>query len=101
MADDSTLDGLRAALAAYVDPYAGQTLADAQAVRDVSATAGGYTARIVLGFPVGGYQSGFSEALGRHLAAAGIAAPLTVELESDIKAHAVQRNLKPLEQIKN
>jgi ATP-binding protein involved in chromosome partitioning len=101
MADESTLNAIRAALAAYVDPYAGQTLADAQAVRDVSAAAGGYTARIILGFPVGGYQSEFSEALGRHLAAAGVTVPLTVELESDIKAHAVQRNLKPLEQIKN
>src|SRR5580700_3899308 len=42
-----------------------------------------------------------SEALVRHLAAAGINVPLTVELQADIKAHAVQRNLKPLEQIKN
>ena len=37
----------------------------------------------------------------RHLAAAGIQAPLAVELEAEIQAHAVQRNLKPLEQIKN
>jgi ATP-binding protein involved in chromosome partitioning len=36
-----------------------------------------------------------------HLAAAGFDAPLTLELQADIKAHSVQRNLKPLEQIKN
>ena len=35
------------------------------------------------------------------MAAAGINVPLTLELQADIKAHAVQRNLKPLEQIKN
>src|SRR6202022_671498 len=29
------------------------------------------------------------------------APPLAVELEADIRPHAVQRNLKPLEQIKN
>jgi len=103
MPDESTtLDALRAALDAYVDPYAGQSLADAHAVREVKSTAdGGYTVDIVLGFPVGGYQNEFAEALRRHVAAAGISAPLAVNLQSDIKAHAVQRNLKPLEQIKN
>ncbi len=102
MPDDSTLDALRTALGTYVDPYAGQSLADAQAVREVKAAAnGGYAARIVLGFPVRGYQKELADALVRHVAAAGIQVPLAVELESDIKAHAVQRNLKPLEQIKN
>jgi ATP-binding protein involved in chromosome partitioning len=102
MPDESILETLRTALGTYVDPYAGQSLAQAQAVREVKADAhGGYTARIALGFPVGGYQKELSEALARHVAAAGIQGPLTVELEADIKAHAVQRNLKPLEQIKN
>jgi ATP-binding protein involved in chromosome partitioning len=102
MPDESTLNALRSALGAYVDPYAGQSLADAQAVREVKPAAdGGYIARIALGFPVGGYQAELGEALMRHLGAAGINVPLTLELEADIKAHAVQRNLKPLEQIKN
>src|ERR1700733_10410166 len=102
MPDEATLNALTSALGAYVDPYAGQSLAEAQAVREVKPTAdGGYTACIVLGFPVGGYQKELSEALVRHLAAAGINVPLTVELQADIKAHAVQRNLKPLEQITN
>jgi ATP-binding protein involved in chromosome partitioning len=102
MADESTVNALRSALGAYVDPYAGQSLSDAQALREVRPAAeGGYIARIALGFPVGGYQKELHEALARHLAAAGINAPLTLELEADIKAHAVQRNLKPLEQIKN
>jgi ATP-binding protein involved in chromosome partitioning len=102
MPDEATLNALSTALGAYVDPYAGQSLADAQAVREVKPTAdGGYAARIVLGFPVGGYQKELGEALTRHLAAAGINVPLTLELQADIKAHAVQRNLKPLEQIKN
>ena len=99
---EESLDAIRTALGAYVDPYAGQSLADAQAVRELKATAnGGYTARIALGFPVGGYQAELSDALERHLETAGIHATLTLELESDIKSHAVQRNLKPLDQIKN
>jgi ATP-binding protein involved in chromosome partitioning len=102
MPEQSNPDALRAALGAYVEPYAGQSLADAQAVREVKARPeGGYTARIVLGFPVGGYEKELTEALSRHLAAAGFQETLSVELQSEIRAHAVQRNLKPLEQIKN
>lgn len=99
---DERVDALRTVLGAYVEPYAGQSLADAQAVREVRASPDGrYTVRIVLGFPVGGYQKELTEALARHASSAGIPAALAVELESDIKAHAVQRNLKPLDQIKN
>jgi ATP-binding protein involved in chromosome partitioning len=56
---------------------------------------------VVLGFPTQGYAQELSAALERQLAAAGIAAPLTLELQSDIGAHAVQRNLKPLGDIRN
>jgi ATP-binding protein involved in chromosome partitioning len=101
MTDDPTLHALRKALDGYVDPYLGESLAAVQAVRGVTAAANGYVARLSLGFPVGGYRDELTAALAKHLAAAGFSAPLTVELESDIRAHAVQRNLKPLEQIKN
>src|SRR3569833_1190437 len=102
MADESILDELRTALGTYVDPYAEQSLAQAQAIREVRAAGGGdYTVRIALGFPVGGYQEELREALERHVAAAGIRATLTVELEAAINAHAVPRKLTPLEQIKN
>jgi ATP-binding protein involved in chromosome partitioning len=102
MPDESTLEALRTVLGTYVEPYAGQSLADSQAVREVEARPdGGYTARVVLGFPVGGYQNELAEALTRHVQQAGILAPLALQLESDIKAHSVQRNLKPLDQIKN
>jgi ATP-binding protein involved in chromosome partitioning len=50
---------------------------------------------------VGGYRDELTAALTKHLAQAGINTPLAVELVADIRAHAVQRNLKPIEQIKN
>ena len=96
-----SVNRVRAALEAYVDPYLGETLGAAQAVREVVAAGTGFTARIVLGFPVGGYQAELTAALDRQLAAAGVAAPLTVELRAQIRAHAVQRNLKPLGEISN
>src|ERR1700719_2213753 len=98
---EASVDAVRAALDAYLDPYLQDTLGAAQAVREVRAAGEGFTARIALGFPVGGYQAELTAALRAQLAAAGIAAPLAVALESDIRAHAVQRNLKPLGDIRN
>jgi ATP-binding protein involved in chromosome partitioning len=101
MKPEESLNSVRAVLDAYVDPYLGETLGAAQAVREVRATDAGYVARITLGFPVGGYQAELTAALDRQLAAAGIRAAVAVELEADIRAHAVQRNLKPLGDIRN
>ena len=102
MIPDSPLNAVRSALEAYADPYLAETLGEAQAVREVRAVGGeGIAARVALGFPVGGYQAEFAAAVGAHLAAAGISQPVTLELESNIRAHAVQRNLKPLGEIAN
>jgi ATP-binding protein involved in chromosome partitioning len=101
MTPEDSLAAVRAQLDAYVDPYLGETLGAAQAVREVRAAGAGFAARITLGFPVGGYEGELAAALGAQLAAAGIGAPLVVELESDIRSHAVQRNLRPLGDIKN
>jgi len=101
MTPDETLSAIRATLEAYVDPYLGETLGSAQAVREVRATGAGFSAQVVLGFATGGYQPELAAALGRQLTAAGIGAPLAIGLQCDIKAHAVQRNLKPLGDIRN
>ena len=101
MTPEETLSSVRAAVEAYLDPYLGETLGTARAVREVRATGPGFTAQVVLGFPTGGYAQELGAALERQLAAAGVAAPLTLELQSDICAHAVQRNLKPLGDIRN
>jgi ATP-binding protein involved in chromosome partitioning len=101
MADDSALNAVRIALEAYRDPYLQATLGEAAALRELTAQGGGYRARIALGYPVGGYPQALAAALQAHLAAAGLTAPLALDLEADIRSHAVQRNLKPLGDIKN
>lgn len=97
----ASLDAVRAVLDAYVDPYLQEPLGAAQAVRELHEGGADFRARIALGFPVGGYRADLTAALAGQLAAAGITAPLTIDLESDIRAHAVQRNLKPLGEIRN
>jgi ATP-binding protein involved in chromosome partitioning len=101
MTPEPPVNAVRTALDAYIDPYLGETLGTVQAVRGVRADGAGYAAQVVLGYPVGGYREELTAALAAALAAAGIDAPLTIELEAAIGAHAVQRGLKPLGEIKN
>ncbi|HVS78471.1 MAG TPA: iron-sulfur cluster carrier protein ApbC [Steroidobacteraceae bacterium] len=101
MADDSPLSAVRIALEVYVDPYLGESLKEAGALRDLAQQGDGYRARIALGYPVGGYAGELVPALQAHLAAAGLQVPLAVDLEADIRPHAVQRNLKPIGEIRN
>jgi len=101
MIPETTVAAVRAALEAYTDPYLAETLGAAGAIQDVRAAGEGVTARIALGYPVGGYHGQLAAALASHLAGQGIRVPLSVELEANIRAHAVQRNLKPLGEISN
>jgi ATP-binding protein involved in chromosome partitioning len=101
MSDPSTVEAVRASLNTFVDPYLGETLEAAKALRDLTASGNKVHARIALGFPVGGYHDEFVARLLQHLAGSGVKVDLTVDLESDIRSHAVQRNLKPIDQIKN
>jgi ATP-binding protein involved in chromosome partitioning len=101
MSENPNLARLRSALEGYVDPYLGEALGVAGAVRGVAARGAGYVAELALGFPVGGYQAELTAALQQHLRAAGIDLPLEIELRADIRAHAVQRHLQPLGDIKN
>src|SRR5690606_37450106 len=101
MPDQPILTSVRSALEAYVEPYLGESLGAAGAVRDVAERNGTVVAQIVLGFPVGGYESELAENLRQHVRSAGIETPVSVEVQSDIRAHAVQRGLQPLAEIKN
>ena len=101
MTPEQSLQAARLALEAYVDPYLGETLGKAQALRELRAVADGFAATVALGFPVGDYQQELAGGLARQLAAAGIGGTLALQLQADIQAHAVQRTLKPLGAIRN
>ncbi|HEY6482102.1 MAG TPA: iron-sulfur cluster carrier protein ApbC [Steroidobacteraceae bacterium] len=101
MTPDPTLNALRAALDSYVDPYLGQSLGSVHAIEDVSQGDNTTVVKIRLGFPVGGYQQELTAGLQKHLAGAGFQPHLSVQLSADVRAHAVQRTLKPLGAIRN
>ena len=92
---------LRAALDQYVEPNSGLTLAAAGALESVETTPAGLLAKIVLGFPVEGYQNELATALAGVAAGAGIAAPFTVEVRSRIPAFVADRRMRPLPEVAN
>jgi len=99
----STLDTayLREKLATYTDPYMAQTLGQAKAIEAVSVHGGAVDIDLKLGFPCGDYAGELGPALQSFLAPTLGGARLNLRLRADIIAHAVQRTLKPLAQVKN
>jgi ATP-binding protein involved in chromosome partitioning len=91
----------RALVENYQDPFLGQTLGNARAVESAELKGERAHVRVVLGFPVGGYEQEFARGLTAHIAAGGGPAEVDVELFSKITAHAVQRQLSPQTGVRN
>jgi ATP-binding protein involved in chromosome partitioning len=88
-------------LGAYLDPYLGQTLAQAKAIRAVSLQRKVAVIELEFGFPCADYGSELIAALQRHLEPVLGGARVELKLRAAITSHAVQRTLKPLAQVKN
>ena len=91
----------RALVEEYPDPFLRQTLGGAQAVEMAELKGDRGHVRVVLGFPVGGYEDEFARGLSAHLAARGGPADIQVELVQKITAHSVQRQLSPQAGVRN
>jgi ATP-binding protein involved in chromosome partitioning len=92
---------LKLALGRYVDPNLGLSLAEAGAVESVADGPSGPVARIVLGYPVGGYVEALRQALDAELEAAGIAARPAYEISSRIRAFVADPRQRPLPSVAN
>lgn len=87
-------------LSEYVDPLIGVGLVDAGVVRRASVGwMGGATVEIELGFPSHDHAAALSAALSERIAALGLKP--SVDVRWRVQPHAVQKNLRPLAQIRN
>ena len=91
---------LQAALDSYVDPLIGRGLVAAGVVRKAEIANGVARVDLELGFPCAGYRAEFEAAVAGTL---GEKLGLDAQLRtvSRIQSHAVQKNLKPLPEIRN
>ncbi|MFO1352257.1 MAG: iron-sulfur cluster carrier protein ApbC [Gammaproteobacteria bacterium] len=94
-----TRAAVETALQGYVEPYLNKDLLTAKAVKNIRVNGDKAEVDIDLGFPAAGYHATLAVALRQHLAAAGIAA--TVNVQSKVVAHEVQKGLQPLPNVKN
>ena len=95
-------EALRLAVAAFVPPDLLQPLGEAGAIRSCSVQADALRLEIDVGFPLGGYETRFTDALRQHLAASGYGGKrLDLTLRPVIVAHSVQRGLTPLQGVRN
>ena len=99
--DTATVSIIRERLGTYIDPYLTQSLADAKSVSSVTLEDGALAIELVLGFPCADYADELKKALQEHLGPLLGELRLELKLRSQITAHAVQRTLKPLSNVKN
>ena len=95
------LERLKTALGRHVEPNLGMTLDEAGAVESVIQGPDGPVARIVLGFPVGGYADELSRALDQTLAAAGIDVRPRYDIAARIPAFVADPAKRALPQVGN
>ncbi len=88
-------------LAAWVDPYMDQDLVSARTVKKIEIEGSCVRIRIVLGYPANGYIETLTRQLKDQLIQLPGVESVDLEITSEIAAHAVQKNLKPLQNIKN
>ena len=92
---------IRERLNTYTDPYLAQPLGEAKAVASVTSQGAVVSVELILGFPCADYVAELQAALEGHLQPLLGQSRLELKLRAQITAHAVQRTLKPLANVKN
>ena len=96
-----TASAVRAKLDIFTDPYLGQTLAQAKAIGEISVLASSVRIELTYGFPVADYRAELTPVLQEFLASELQGLRIELVLKANITAHAVQKTLKPLANVKN
>jgi ATP-binding protein involved in chromosome partitioning len=96
-----TQSQIEAKLATYVDPYLDRDLVSAKCIKSIAVSDDSVTVDVVLGFPASGYHEQLSDTLKQLVESIDGVRTATVKVSSKIAAHAVQKGVKHLENIKN
>ncbi|HEY8266593.1 MAG TPA: iron-sulfur cluster carrier protein ApbC [Steroidobacteraceae bacterium] len=92
---------LQRVLGHYFEPNLGMSLDDAGAIESVTEGPNGPVVRLVLGFPVGGYEETLGRALDAELATAGIPVRPAYEILARIPAFVADPRQRPLPEVAN
>ncbi len=92
---------VEAALKTYQDPYLHQDLISVGAIQDLSIDDGRISIAVVLGYPAGGVAPELEDNLKKVVSTIEGVEELSVTVSHEVIAHAVQKGVKPLRNIKN
>jgi ATP-binding protein involved in chromosome partitioning len=92
---------LRNVIASYVEPHLGLDLGSANAIEELRLDGKQATVRIVLGFPARSYGPQLAAALQERARALSWLEQLHVEVRWEVQSHAVQRNLRHIQGVRN
>lgn len=92
---------LEAKLAQFIDPNMETDLVSSKAIKSIERDGDVWKIGIQLGYPARGYFAELEQGVKTLLGELDDIGEVEIEVSSQIKSHAVQQNLKPLQGIKN
>ncbi len=96
-----TKEQVETALRALDDPYVGKNLVGSKAISDIQVNGDKVSVKVVLGYPAKGFRESLSERIKTALTSLQGVSDVVTDISWHIESHSVQKNLKPMENIKN
>jgi ATP-binding protein involved in chromosome partitioning len=97
----ATESALRELVESYIDPYLGLDLRAAGALRTLQLDAERVAIAVTLGFPARCYGAELAAALRQRVGTVAGKRQVTVTVDWQVASHGVQRNLRPIQGIRN
>jgi ATP-binding protein involved in chromosome partitioning len=98
---DLTANDIEQQLAQFIDPLTGQDLFKAKTLKNMTLVNGELKLDIVLGYPAAGIKDKLEAEIQEHLLKLEGLKSVVVTVSWMVKPHAVQKQLKPLQGVKN
>ncbi len=96
-----TKQQVEAALESFHDPYIGKNLIASKAVKEIKIENGKVFVKLILGYPAKSFKERLATQVRDKVEKLESVAEADVEVSWKIEVHSVQKNLKPMENIKN
>ncbi len=96
-----TKEQIEEALKGYVEPNLNQDLVSARVVKGIDIEGGKVSVTVGLGFPARGVHDVIAAAVKERVESVAGVDAAEISVSSEIKSHAVQKSLKPIDNVKN
>ena len=97
----ASTDAIKTALTGVRDINLERDLVSAEMVRDIQIDGDNVRISLQMGYPAGGYIDALRDAVRERLRQIPGVKGIDLDIDTDIRSHAVQRGVKPLDNIKN